>query len=265
MEQLLERFIALSADGASYWPRAAAAVALLLLGSFTAWLLGRLSDAGCRRMGLDGSSGGHRLTQMASLVGVTSTPSVVLRKLIRWSVFLVAVVEAALILQLDAVASVIERLMWIVPLLAVVLIVLFAGVTIAERLARAAQAVANRDGTIPPSLAGGVVRGTVIAAALVVALEAAGIRADLPVVILGICLTGALGLVVVGLIVGARGLLENLLAARYVEENYIEGQMVNFRSEEAQIRSIRLLATVVRTSDGVDHTTPNVLFLRESI
>lgn len=68
-----------------------------------------------------------------------------------------------------------------------------------------------------------------------------------------------------GLIVGARGLLENLLAARYVEEMYIEGQMVNFREERAQIRSIGLMATVVRTSDGVDHTTPNAIFLRESI
>ena len=49
--------------------------------------------------------------------------------------------------------------------------------------------------------------------------------------------------------IGARGLLENILAARYVEEHYIEGQM----------------ATVVRTGDGVDHTTPNALFLKESI
>lgn len=78
-------------------------------------------------------------------------------------------------------------------------------------------------------------------------------------------MAAALGLVVSGLIIGGRDLLENLLAARYVEEHYVEGQMVNFRSERAQIRSKGLMATVVRTSDGVDHTTPNSIFLREAI
>ena len=56
-----------------------------------------------------------------------------------------------------------------------------------------------------------------------------------------------------------------LFAARYVEEQYIEGQMVRFRSDRAQIRAIGLLATVLRTSDGADHTLPNAMFMRESI
>ena len=37
--------------------------------------------------------------------------------------------------------------------------------------------------------------------------------------------------------------------------------MVTLRLERAQIRSERLMGTVVRTSDGVDHTTPNAIFL----
>ena len=158
-----------------------------------------------------------------------------------------------------------DRAVWIGPILLIALIVLYVGAMLSERLARAAQAAAERHGTVPPSLVGGVVRGTVLAAALVLALEAAGVTANLPVVVLAICLAGTLALIVAGLIIGARGLLENLLAGRYVEEHYIEGQMVNFRSERAQIRSIRMMATVVPTSDGVDHTTPNTIFLKESI
>ena len=41
--------------------------------------------------------------------------------------------------------------------------------------------------------------------------------------------------------------------------------MVSFRSDRAQIRAIGLLATVLRTSDGADHTLPNAMFMRESI
>ena len=105
----------------------------------------------------------------------------------------------------------------------------------------------------------------VLATAGVVALEAAGVTAYLPVIVLSICLAEVLALVVAGLIIGGRGLLESILAARYVEEQYIEGQMVTFQSQRAQIRSIGLMATVVRTSDGIDHTTPNAVLLKESV
>ena len=118
---------------------------------------------------------------------------------------------------------------------------------------------------IPPSLAAVGVRVAVLATAGVVALEAAGVTAYLPVIVLSICLAELLALVVAGLIIGGRGLLESILAARYVEEQYIEGPMVTFQSQRAQIRSIGLMATVVRTSDGIDHTTPNAVFLKESV
>ena len=151
------------------------------------------------------------------------------------------------------------------PILLVVVSVLYVGATLSERLARAVHTAAERERTIPPSLAAGVVRVAVLATAAVIALEAAGITAYLPVVVLSICLAGVLALIVAGLIIGGRGLLESILAARYVEEQYIEGQMVTFQSQRAQIRSIGLMAMVVRISDGIDHTTPNAVFLKESV
>ena len=150
------------------------------------------------------------------------------------------------------------------PILLVVLSVLYVGATLSERLARAVHTAAERERTIPPSLAAAVVRVAVLATAASIALEAAGVTACLPVIVLSICHAGVLALVVVGLIIGGRGLLESILAARYVEEQYIQGQMVTFQSQRAQIRSIGLMATVVRTSDGI-HTTPNAVFLKESV
>lgn len=265
MDPILVHLSSLLAQATVIGPRLLGAVCFLALGVVAAWVLDRVIATASRRVGLDSSRGGQRLVQVGALVGVNTTPSAAVRRLVRWTVLIVAVAQAALILELEAVASVIDRAVWIAPTLVIVLGLLYVGATIAERLARAARAAAERNGALPPGLVAAVVRGTVLSASLLLALEAAGITADLPVVILAICLAGALGLVVTGLIVGARGLLENLLAARYVEEMYVEGQMVNFREERAQIRSIGLMATVVRTSDGVDHTTPNAIFLRESI
>lgn len=265
MGPVLDQFSVLGADLALLTPRILGAIGILLLGLLLAWLLDRAAGMVCHRIGLDSSSGGQRISQLAEMAGVTASPSMTLRRLTRWSVALVGVAQAALVLQLEAVSSVIDRVIWFAPLLVIVLVLLYAGTTVAERLARAAQAVADRNGTVPGPIVGAVVRVSILIAVVVIALEAAGVAADLPVVVVAVCLTAALGLVVSGLIIGGRGLLENLLAARYVEEHYVEGQMVNFRSERAQIRSIGLMATVVRTSDGVDHTTPNTIFLREAI
>ena len=265
MEQLIERFETLGADVALFVPRLLGAAAFLIVGGVFAWLLDRAVQAVCRRFGIDDSSPGQQLTQLFSVFGINATPSQALRWLIRWTVIVVAIAQAARFLDLDAVAGVIDRLVGIAPILVIVLAVLFFGAALSERSARAARSAAERSGVVPPAMAAGVVRTAVLAGALALALETSGVTADLPVIVLAICLAGALVLVVAALLLGARGLLENLLAARYVEENYIEGQMVSFRADRAQIRAIGLLATVLRTSDGTEHTLPNAMFMRESI
>ena len=265
MEVLLERLALLANAVANISPRILGAVAFLVVGVVAAWLIDRALDRICTRLHVDESSGGRRLIHIGASIGLKTTPSVALRHLARWTILIVAAAQAAFMLELEAVASVIDRVVWIAPILLVVLVVLYVGATLSERLARFAHAAAERDGTIPPILAATVVRVVIIAAAVIVAVEAGGVTANLPVLVFSICLAGVLTLVVAALIIGGRGLLESMLAARYVEEQYIEGQMVTFRSERAQIRSIGLMATVVRTSDGVDHTTPNAIFLKESV
>ena len=265
MEQLIDRFDFLESGAALLVSRLLNAAAILLLGVAVAWVVERILGVMCNRVGLDRSSAGRRLTQLSSAVDIDATPSVVVRKLARWTIVFASAARAALALELESVAAVIDRAVLIAPTIVIVLVVLYLGVALGERLSRAAESAAEKDNTVPPALAAGVVRGAALATTIVLALEAAGVTADLPVIILSICLAGAIGLVVVGLVIGARGLLENLLAARYVEENYIEGQMVTFDSQQAQIRSIGLTATTVRTADGSDHITPNALFLRESL
>lgn len=265
MEVILERLTYLADAVSRVSPQIMGALAFVLGGIVVAWLLGRLVGKACDRLHIDGSNAGRRLSQMATFVGLHTTPSSALRQLVRWTTIVVAAAQAAHILELTAVAEVIDRVFWIAPILLIVLAVLYVGAILSERLAHAAHAALERHGTIPPSLGAGVVRAAILVTAVVVALEATGVTVNLPVIILSLSLAGVLALIVAGLIIGGRGLLENILAARYVEEQYIEGQMVTFRSGRAQIRSIGLMATVVRTADGIDHTTPNTVFLRESL
>ena len=264
MSYLVDYFQGLGSNIADLGPQMVAALTVLLIGVIAAWILGLIVALLCNRFGLDSSFAGQRLARLGAHVGLESAPSILLKRIVRWTIFLLAATQAALILELRAVADVIDRAVWIGPILAVMFVVLYVGAKFAERLARLAHAAAERDGSVPPEIVAAIVRVSILSAAIVLALEATGVSANMPVVVLAICLTAALGLVVIGLIIGMRGLLENLLAARYVEEQYIEGQMITFRSQKAQVRSIGLLATVVRTADGADHTTPNAIFLRDS-
>ena len=109
-----------------------------------------------RRYEHNGSSGGKQLTQIGAMVGLETTPSMALRQLVRWTVLVVAGAQATLILELEVVASVIDRVVWVGPILLVVLSVLYVGATLSERLARAVHTAAERAGPFlhlwqPPS------------------------------------------------------------------------------------------------------------------
>lgn len=265
MEPLIEHFTELGSSIRDHAPSMLGALTVILVGLFASWFLGVVVRMLCMRFDLDHSHAGERIAHLVELIGVETPPSVLLKRIIHWTIFLIAAAQAALILEMETVADIIDRAAWIGPILVVILVVLYVGAKLAENVARAAQVAARRDGTLPPEIVAAVVRVAILSAAIVLAIEAAGVNANMPVVVLSICLAAALGLVVIGAVIGARGLLENLLAARYVEEQYIEGQMVTYRSRKAQIRSIGLLATVVRTEDGADHTMPNALFLKDSL
>ena len=149
METLVEHLAAFGSDAAAITTRLLAAAAFLLIGGIVAWVIDRLILKFSKRFNLDDSSAGQRLVHIAALAGLKATPSVTIRRLVTWTVILVAVTQAALILELEAVAAVIDRAIWIAPTLVIVLALLYVGAMLAERLARAAQAAAERDDTLP--------------------------------------------------------------------------------------------------------------------
>jgi small-conductance mechanosensitive channel len=163
------------------------------------------------------------------------------------------------------VADLFDQLAGLVPSLFLALLILFAGAAMGQTLGRLAAELSARTGPLSPPIASTATRVLVFVAAANVALDTAGLAMGLPVVLFAIALTALLALIVVGLLIGARGVLENLIAARYVEEQFVEGQTVSFRGEAAQVRAIGLLATVLRTASGLDVTVPNSSFVRESV
>ena len=120
-------------------------------------------------------------------------------------------------------------------------------------------------GPVPAGFAGAATQAAIVAAAAVSAVDAMGISTTLPVALIALSVAALFGLAVAAGVLAARGVLENIAAARYVEETLIEGQRVRFRGEEAEVEAIGILATVLRTVAGTRVTVPNSLLQREAI
>ena len=240
---------------------------LLLLGA--GYVLGRvvgmLVERVASRMLANRPTAARELNAALRVVGVSVPPQRVARWLAFIAVVTVFITEAARRAGLLELAAFLDRVAAAMPLIFIVLALLFGGALLGETLGRLIGELARRSGVMAPALAGAITRAIVLVTIAQVALQTAGLEMGLPVLLVALAVAAALALVVIALTLGARGLLENLLAARYVEELFIEGQAVSFRGEPAQVRAIGLLATVLRTGSGIDATVPNATFVREAM
>lgn len=263
MEDLAARFESLGVEIALYGPRLLGVVALLGVGAVIAWILGRLAPVIAARLHLGDLPGVRSFDALLEQAGVGASAGAVALRAVQAGVLIVAVAQAARFAELDTLGSVIARAADLIPMILIALVVLVLGIALSDRLAAIVSRLATRSGVVTPGVAATLVRVVVLSVAVALALEAAGVAVDLPVVVLGIGLTAALALLVVSLVVGARGILENLLATRFVEEHYIEGQVIEFRDQTAVVTEIGMLATTIRMADDRDRTVPNAIFMRE--
>ena len=265
MEDLAARFEALGVDIVLYGPRLLGVIALLAAGVAIAWIVGRAAPAVAARFRLAALPGVAGLDALLKKAGIGATAGLVALRAVQAGVLIVALAQAARFAELETLGGVIARAADLVPIVLITLAVLILGIALSDRLAALAARAAERTGAITPGFAAALVRVATLSATIVLALEAAGVGVDLPVVVLGVSLAGALALLVVALVIGARGLLENLLATRFVEEHYIEGQVIEFRDQTAVVTEIGMLATTIRTDDDRDRTVPNAIFMREVV
>ena len=263
MEELATRFESLGIEIALYGPRLLGVAMLLGAGVALTWTLGRVAPGLAARLRLGQVPGVASFDAMLQQAGSSATAGTVTLRALQAGVLITALAQAARFADLETLGVVMTRASEIVPMILIALAILVFGIALSDKLAALAAGAAARSGTIAPGLASILIRVVTLAITVALALEAAGIAVDLPVVVLGISLAAALALLVVSLIIGARGLFENLLAARYVEEHYIEGQVIEFRNETAVVAEIGMLATAIQTASDQERIVPNAIFMRE--
>jgi hypothetical protein len=105
--------------------------------------------------------------------------SVLLAELARWFIRLIFLEAAAQAIHLQAVVQVINQLIFFIPNLAVALVVLLIGLLAGRVAAGAARASAEQAGFENPVLIAGIAKYTVLAFAVIVAVNQIGIAASI--------------------------------------------------------------------------------------
>ncbi len=165
---------------ASFVPALLGAVILLVVG----WLLSDFAASLCvRLLERTGFESATLRTGAAAFLARTGMrdprASVVLAELVRWFIRLVFLEAAAQAVHLQAVVQVITQIIFFIPNLAVALVVLLIGSMVARVAAGAVRGSAEQAGFDNPNLIAGITKYTVVAFAVIVAVNQVGIAASI--------------------------------------------------------------------------------------
>jgi hypothetical protein len=209
-----------------FLPRLLAMIIIVVVGWLVAWLvkliLPRILNM-VRFNSLFARAGVAQVLTKAAL----PTPSEMLGRLVFWILWVTFILFGLEALQIPALQEEIAGLFRVIPQIFVALVILFAGVLIANFVSRAALLAAVNANSPSPRLISAVVRFIIIALAVTMALERVGLGRGVVL----IAFSSFFGSMMLGLALafglGGRDLAKQVLERRFLEEKKEEDEGIS--------------------------------------
>lgn len=237
-------------------PNLAGAFLLLLLGWLVARLCRGLAGKLLKWTGFEKAMKKSRINESLEAVGITTGIGDVITLVVFWAVFLIFMVSASEVLGLSVVLSTLNRLILyspnIIGAIAIIVLSLFVARFVKDLIA-VGLAQANLIYARP--LARGV-ELLIIIFGLIVAMTQLGFDIALLMANITLFIGGFVAIVVLSLGLGAKTVVENLLAGYYVKQIFQKDQEVTLLGRKGKIKRIQNLGIVMETDDG-DIMVPN--------
>ena len=264
-QSLVAAMTALWTKIANFIPNLFGALVVVLLGFVFAKLLDALLSKLLAKLGLDRLMGGTGLTKILARVGIQVPISTLIGKIVYWFVLLVFLVSAAQSLGLDRVSSALDLLTVYLPKVFGALLVLLAGVLLAQVLNGLVRGAAESVGFDYASGLGRVTQGLVIIISISVAISQLEVKTDLlnHVIVIVLITVGLAIALAMGL--GSREIAGQILAGIYVRELYQVGQEVRVGEVEGQIEEIGTVKTTLLTDEGELVSISNRILLEQHV
>lgn len=205
---LLDPLVTLWYKIVSVFPSIVLAIILLILGYIVGWVVGHGVKVFLYKLGVDKYVKQSTLTKMA---GHTDLPTLI-GEILKWLVFFIFLQEAASVLDLGTISTVLGAFVAWLPNLVIAILVFFAGIALAHFVDYKIKSLTRMKGML---ILGGVLKAIIIILAVLVGLEQIGVNVGL-LQNTFLIIIGALGLGIalalgIGLGLGLRNNAEDFL------------------------------------------------------
>ena len=229
-------------------PELVAAVVIALLG----WVLARLARRAAQHL----AGAANRLLERTLRRGSAATARLspafirVTGELAFWLVLIFALVVAASVAGLGAVGESINRIAQHLPNLIVGTIIVVVGYFASVYLRELVTSSAERDKIAAAGAIGRLAQGAVLAVAIIIGLDQAGIDVAVLIILFAIGLGGAVLALVIAFGIGARDYVGNLVAARNARHSVHRGLRLRVGEVEGEVLELTHTHIALDTAEG---------------
>lgn len=250
-------------DIVNFIPNLINGLIILFIGYLVSLLVRSIVDFVLRRLRFDALIEKTGVTGSFKMLGIETPLSQVFSQTVFILLLLSFLITATRIMGLAPVAQLFERLLAFVPTLIAALIFFLLGGLAAQFAGNTVTALATGAGINNPARLGKLVQFIIVIFAVIISLGIMGLDTALLVtsVTIMIAAFGLAGALALGL--GARRVVQHILAGYYVKQRFQTGQIVSVEEISGTIGAIGGVNTVVQTARG-SFVVPNQLLI-ESI
>ncbi|MEA3435036.1 MAG: hypothetical protein U9R43_01125 [Thermodesulfobacteriota bacterium] len=235
---------------ANLLPNLIGALLLLFLGWLAAKLCRRLALKILKWTGFERVMERSRINETIKTAGITTSIGDVIAIVVFWSIFLIFVVSASEVLGLSVVLSTLNRLILYIPniiaSIAIIVLTLFLARFVKDLIA---VSLAQINSIYARPLAR-TVELLIIIFGFIVATTQLGFDIGILMANITLFIGGFVGIVVLSMGLGAKTVVENLLAGYYVRQLFNQDQDVILAGEKGRIKKIHNLGIIMETESG---------------
>ena len=244
-------------------PRLGGAIVLLVLGLVVAWALGRVTWRALAAVGLDRLAERFGVHDVIERVGVARSLSKLVGRAVRIALSVVVVVAAVTLLGLGALSSSLNAAVLFLPKLLVALVLVLAGVVVADFARDWVDRVADQMALDAPL--GRVAQAVVLAILVLTAVAQLGVSTTILTGLIAVLIVAIAFTLALAFGLGSRDVARQLSAGRYVGGAFTVGQRITVAGISGEIVALQTAATALRGPDGRTLRVPNHMLLESVV
>ncbi len=231
-----------------YLPQAFGVVLLLLAG----WVVGRIGRVVVSRLikGLNHVRSRIAIAGNPVLPRISDAFAAIIGKVVFWLIVLVFVTIATDLMGLGMFASWLNLLINHLPNILSGILIMWAGIVFSGLVSQAVGTAAINLAEFQRQILARIARILTLVVLIVIGVDQIGIDITIVITIISISLAAALGGVAIAFSLGARQLVSNLIAVRYLDRHYRYGERVRIGEYEGTVIEITAVAVVLDTEHG---------------